>query len=74
MRITVKMFASLRIGRFGEAARDYRDQATIREIVQGLGIPPGEVGIALRNGTPVTLDEPLAEGDSLALMPRISGG
>ncbi len=74
MRITIKMFASLKTDRFKEETCVFSDRATLREIVQELGIPLGEVGIALRNGTPANLDQPLAEGDSLALMPRISGG
>lgn len=74
IQITVKLFASLRNGRFKEEVRSYATPVTSGVIAEELGIQPKVVGIVLRNGAVVSLDNPLLDGDQLSLMPRISGG
>jgi len=73
MQITVKLFASYRIGRFREAERGYPAGASVGDVLQSLDI--AEVrGVVLVNGKPATLDHELCESDTLALLPLISGG
>jgi sulfur carrier protein ThiS len=73
MQITVKLFASYRIGRFKEAVREYPTGTLIADVLQSLNI--GEMrGVVLVNGRPVPLDQELRESDTMTLLPLISGG
>jgi len=73
MQITVKLFASYRIGRFKEAERGYPAGASVGDVLRSLNI--AEVrGVVLVNGKPASLDQQLRESDAMALLPLISGG
>lgn len=74
MQITVKLFATLRAGRFKEARRDYPDGTVCRQVAEDIGIPPETLGIVLVNGRHASLAQPLSEGDSLSLFPLLGGG
>jgi sulfur-carrier protein len=74
MRVTVRLFANFRIGRFKEETREYQATATVRHIVDDLGIPDAEVGIIFINGRSAVMDQVLAEGDTLSLFPLVGGG
>ena len=74
MRITVKLFAFFRTGRFVEEGRDYPEHTTVREIVRGLAIAEKEVGVTMRNSRHCELDSSLEDGDILAIFPVIGGG
>jgi molybdopterin synthase sulfur carrier subunit len=74
MKVTVKLFASFQTGRFNLEIRDYPDQTPIISIVQELNIPEGEVGILLLNAVHANLDQPLKDGDVLAIFPLVGGG
>ena len=73
MRITVKLFASYRVGRFKEAVREYPVGTTVTEVLQSLNIAELR-GIALVNGKPAPLSQVLKECDTMTLVPLISGG
>jgi len=72
--ITVKLFATHRIGRFREATLEYPDDTPVGHVVEQLGIPAGSFGVALLNGNPAPLQQRLREGDTLALLPLVAGG
>lgn len=74
MKVTVKLFASFQTGRFNQELRDYPDRTPIITIVQELNIPEGEVGILLLNAVHAKLDQPLKDGDVLAIFPLVGGG
>lgn len=74
MRITVKLYASLRWKLFDEAVRECRPDALVGGVVDGLEIPRVDVGIVLINGLHAGWDEVLQEGDVLSLLPRMGGG
>ena len=74
MHITVKLFASLRIGRFREESRNYPDGTTVVTIVDELDIPDCQVLITLINSQHAKPDEVLREGDVVSLLPVVSGG
>lgn len=74
MRVTVRLFANFRISRFKEETREYQATATVRHIVDDLGIPDAEVGIIFINGRSAVMDQVLAEGDTLSLFPLVGGG
>lgn len=81
MRVTLLLFASLR-DRTGVASLplELREGACVRDAValagkQVAGLSPLPAGVrAARNQAFSSLDEPLADGDELALLPPVSGG
>lgn len=74
MKVTVKLFASFQTGRFKIEIREYPDQTLISTVVRELNIPEGEVGILLLNAVHAKLDQPLDDGDLLAIFPLVGGG
>lgn len=74
MKITVKLFATFREGRFKERGEELPEGTTCRDIVLGLGLKEDEVGVVLVNGRHAGLDAALRDGDTLALFPQIGGG
>jgi len=74
MKVTVKLFASFQTGRFKVELREYPDQTLIGTIVRELNIPEEEVGILLLNAVHAKLDQPLNDGDLLAIFPLVGGG
>jgi sulfur-carrier protein len=74
MKVSVKLFATFRLGRFTIEERDYPSATTVGTIVAELGIPEEELGIILVNSRHVGLDRQLAEGDVLAIFPLLGGG
>ena len=73
MRVKVKLFASFREGRFVEEDREYAPAATVSDVVSDLAIE-GKVAIIFLNGRHARPDQPLSDGDTLALFPPIGGG
>ncbi len=74
MQITVKLFASYRIGRFNEKVVDYPTGTSVGDGLQVLSIAGKDTGIVLVNGKLAPLDQELREGDTLAIFPLVSGG
>jgi sulfur-carrier protein len=74
MRITVKLFAYFRDGRFKTAEREYPPGTTVGSIVDGLGISQDEVGVLMLNSRHCEFTSKPAEGDALAIFPVIGGG
>jgi molybdopterin converting factor small subunit len=73
VQVTVKLYASFRIGRFTSMVREYPDHSTIASIAQDLGIPE-EYLIRLRNGCHASPDEELHDGDTVSFLPMLEGG
>jgi len=74
MRITVKLFATFRKGRFDAEVREAPPGATVSRVVGEVGLPEKEIGIVLVNGRHATLSKALADGDTLAIFPLVGGG
>ena len=74
MRITVKLFATFRSGRFAVETRDYPAGTAVNDIVAELTLADQKLGMLLVNGRPVGLDRLLADGETLALFPLLDGG
>ncbi len=73
MKITVKLFATLRKGRFDVAEREYRQGTTVADVLTDLGIME-KVVIVFINNCYVSLEHDLKEGDTLAIFPPVGGG
>ena len=74
MQVTVKLFANFRNKRFKNMVQTIASDTTVGAIVSELDITEEEVGVILINGRHGSLDQTLAEGDTLSLFPLIGGG
>ena len=74
MRIRIKLFATLRQGRFEERLVEMAQGATVAEAIASLDIPDREVKVVFVNNRHAARDRELGEGDTLALFPPIGGG
>jgi molybdopterin synthase sulfur carrier subunit len=74
MKVTIKLFATFRTGRFGEETRDYSPGTTVGDILNELNLPSEEIGATLINHRHVEEDQPLQEGDMLSIFPLVGGG
>ncbi len=74
MKIRIKLFATLREGRFEERVEDLTTGSTVATVIESLRIPDREVKIIFVNNRHAGREKPLQEGDTLALFPPIGGG
>lgn len=74
MNITIKLFASFRIGRFKEKQICYPENYTCSQIAADLGIRIEECGIVMINGQHKRPEEILSDGDNISLLPLLGGG
>ncbi len=74
IKILLKLFASLRLGRFDAAYREYDRGISVAGVIRIEGLPEKEVTLMLVNGRHVECDHTLADGDTLALFPPLGGG
>ncbi len=74
MHITVKLFATFRLGRFKVDEREVPEGTDVAQIVRELELAEAELGIVLVNGRHAELAQTLNEGDTLSLFPLVGGG
>jgi sulfur-carrier protein len=73
MRITVKLFATFRNGRFDTEVREVPPGTTVSNVVDEMRLP-GSVGILFVNSRHADLSRELSDGDTLAIFPLVGGG
>lgn len=74
MNVNVKLFATLRDGRFKAEMANLDDKSRIVDVIHRYDIPPDEVAIRLVNGRHADDDQILNDGDTLSLFPPVGGG
>ena len=76
MKITVKLFAFLRQGRFKVRECDYPDGTTVAQVLESLAITQEEmkIGIIMINGRHAEFETVLHTADTLAIFPPVAGG
>jgi len=74
MDVEVRLFATLREGRFGKKSLELPEGIPVREVLDRLAIQSNEVSIVLINGKEGDIDRSLASGDVLSLFPAVGGG
>lgn len=74
MRVTIKLFATFRDGRFKAEVRDLPEGSCVLDVLQPMNIKPEEVAICLLNGKDANEHNVLNDGDTLALFPPVGGG
>ena len=74
MKITVKLYAVLQLGRFKEKVYDYPSGTVVKDVIEELNLPPEHVDIMLVNGLHADAGCRLKEDDVLSLLPMVEGG
>jgi molybdopterin converting factor small subunit len=74
MEAEIRLFATLRQGRFRKRKLDLSEGITVGQVLEQLGIRPQEVAILLVNGQDVTEHDTLRPDDVMALFPPVAGG
>lgn len=74
MRLTVKLFATYREGRFETAELERPDGSTVENLLDDLAIPRAELGFVLVQGRHVELDSQLRANTTVSIFPKVGGG
>ncbi len=74
MQLTVKLFASFRLGRFDVAELERPSGELLGDLLESLSIPREELGFALVRGRHAELAQPLQAGDTVSIFPKVGGG
>ncbi|MEL7648252.1 MAG: MoaD/ThiS family protein [Sedimentibacter sp.] len=74
MKITVKLFATLREGRGKVLEKEYHESTSIKDILKDLKIAEEEVAILLKNGISSKMEAIPSDGDYLSIFPPVGGG
>ncbi len=74
MRITIKLFATFREGRFAVEKREYAQGTKVNQIIEELNLPADKIGVILLNSRHVDTEHILEDGDTLSLFPLVGGG
>lgn len=74
MRVTIKLFATFRDGRFKVEERDLPEGSCVLDVLEPINIKPEEIAICLLNGKDANEHNVLNDGDTLALFPPVGGG
>jgi len=74
MKITIKLFATLRKGRFEERIMDLPEGVKIGQVIRQIALPEKEVNLIFINGRNADFNAPLYEGDTVSIFPPVGGG
>ncbi len=74
MMVTVKLFASLRAGRFDGAVFELPDGAVIGTALAAAGVSEREAAVIFLNARHSLPPTALADGDLVAVFPLVGGG
>lgn len=74
MKLKIKLFASLQKFMPSTEKVELEENSTVGDLLKEIGINSSEVAIILVNGRHVALDQPLHEGETVAIFPPIAGG
>ncbi|WHH58603.1 MoaD/ThiS family protein [Petroclostridium sp. X23] len=74
MKITVRLFATLRINNEKEMLMDLPEGATPKDIIERLNILEKDAAIILINGRGGKIDTVIAQNDTVSIFPPVGGG
>lgn len=74
MKITVRLFASLRTGRFDSAVLELPDRSNVAAALAASDVPESEAAIMFINSRHALPESALCDGDALAVFPLVGGG
>ncbi|HOX33297.1 MAG TPA: MoaD/ThiS family protein [Spirochaetales bacterium] len=74
MKVTIKLFASLRAGRFDSEQRELPAGSDLAAAITAAGVEAREAAVVFVNSRHAEPARPLAEGDVVAIFPPVGGG
>ena len=74
MILQVRLFATLRDGRFKEKKLELPDESSVADLLEHLKISRDELGTLLVNGTVADANHQLSAGDVVSILPLLAGG
>jgi sulfur carrier protein len=74
MKAKIKLFATLRNGRFDISEMEFTEGTTILDIIEHLRIDKKDAAILFINSVHAELNSVINEGDEVAIFPPIGGG
>jgi sulfur carrier protein len=74
MEVKLKLFATLRQGRFKEQMLNIKDNSRVIDIITQCNIPLEQIAICLVNGRDADKMQTLKNYDTVSLFPPIGGG
>jgi len=74
MQVTIKLFASLRTGRFDCTQWECPESSTIQHVLDQFSIPASEAAIIFRNGRHAMPEDALRDNDTVSIFPPVGGG
>lgn len=74
MKAKIKLFATLRNGRFDISEMDLTEGTSIQDLIDHLGIEKKDAAILFINGVHAELNSVINEGDDVAIFPPVGGG
>ena len=74
MKITIKLFATLREGLFNKKTVEFAEGCTVEQIIKELSIPREKVSIIFVNNCHEEMTHRLSDGDEVGLFPLVGGG
>lgn len=72
--VTVKLFASLKEGRFDRKDFQCAEKSSVRDVLNSAGIGDKEYHIAFVNNRHAPPEQELRDGDILGIFPAVGGG
>lgn len=74
MQVNVKLFATLREGRFKQETTELESNSRVLDVLKKYELPLEEVAICLVNGRDADNEHMLQNGDTVSLFPPVGGG
>lgn len=74
MQVNVKLFATLRDGRFKQDTTELDKNSRVLDVLTKYELPLEEVAICLVNGRDADNEYVLQNGDTVSLFPPVGGG
>lgn len=74
MQVNVKLFATLREGRFKAKTAELQENSSILDVIKKYDLPIDEVAICLVNGRDAENEHVLQNGDTVSIFPPVGGG
>ncbi|RMG75171.1 MAG: MoaD/ThiS family protein [Nitrospirae bacterium] len=74
MKVKVKLFATLQRYGASEQTLELPEGSTVQDVIERLNIPKDIPLLRILNAVHVKPEQPLKDGDTLALFPPIAGG
>lgn len=74
MQVNVKLFATLREGRFKQEVTELENSSSVLDVLKKYELPLEEVAICLVNGRDADNEHVLKNGDTVSLFPPVGGG